>query len=130
MENNKIWYLGYFISFISLVSVFAFKNNEQVYSILMFIFTISMTITTVMVMHNKKMEKDSSYRINVNDERNQKIKNKVNATMTPILLIIMGIVTAICLSLKDYLPAGLLLIGIISYPIISFFINGVYEKRY
>lgn len=76
------------------------------------------------------IEKDTSYRINVSDERNVKIRDKVNATMSYILLILISLVAVICLSIKAYLPAGLLAIFILFYPIITFFINGYYEKKY
>ncbi len=54
-----------------------------------------------MVAHNKRMEKNSLYRITINDERNEKIRDKVNATMTPIFMIIMGLVAIICFSIKE-----------------------------
>lgn len=60
-----------------------------------------MTVSTVMVAHNKRMEKNSLYRITINDERNEKIRDKVNATMTPIFMIIMGLVAIICFSIKE-----------------------------
>lgn len=76
------------------------------------------------------VEKDTSYRINVNDERNVKIKDKVNATMSCVLMILIGLVAVICLAVKAYLPAGILEIFILFYPMITFFINGYYEKKY
>lgn len=130
MNKKKTWYLGYMIGFISLVSMLIFKDNETISRILAFIFTTSVTISTVMKTHNKRMEKDSFYRINVNDERNEKIRDKVNAAMTPILMLIMGLVAVICFSIKEYLPATILTIGVCSYPIISFFVNRHYEKKY
>lgn len=51
-------------------------------------------------MHNKMIEKDESYRININDERNVKIKDKVNAAMSYILMILIGLVAVICLAVK------------------------------
>lgn len=130
MNNKKMWYLGYVIGLISLVSMLIFKDNETISRILPFIFTISVTISTVMLTHYKRMGKDPFYRINVNDERNEKIRDKVNAAMTPILMLIMGLVSVICFSIKEYLPAIILALGVFSYPIISFFVNRHYEKKY
>ena len=76
------------------------------------------------------MKTDSHYRILVQDERNEKIRDKVNARMTSILMVLMGVVAVICLSMKAYLPAGLLVLAVVAYPLLSFFINQYYEKRY
>ena len=130
MKNKKIWFFGYIIGFISLVALFIFKDDEILNRILPFIFTISVTISSVSLGHNRRMEEDPFYRINVNDERNEKIRDKVNATMTPILMLIMGLVAVICFSKNDYLPAGILALGIITFPIITFFVSRHYEKKY
>lgn len=130
MKNKKIWYLGYVIGFMSLVAMFIFEENETLNRIMLFFFTISVTIASVSLGHNKRMEEDPFYRINVNDERNEKIRDKVNATMTPILMLIMGIVAVICFSKNDYLPASILTIGILSFPLITFFVSSHYEKKY
>lgn len=130
MKNKKIWYLGYVIGFISLVFLFIVKDNEILERVLPFIFSASIAISFVMTMHNKKIEEDPSYRISINDERNEKIRDKVNATMTPILILIMGIVAVICFSINAYLPAIVLSLGVLSYPIITFFVSKNYEKKY
>ena len=69
MKNKKIWYLGYVIAFISLLALFIVKDNEILERVLPFIFSVSLSISFVMTMHNKKTEKDPSYRISINDER-------------------------------------------------------------
>ena len=130
VKNKKIWYIGYVIGFISLVALFIFKDDEILNKILPFIFTISVTISSVSLGHNKRMEDDPFYRINVNDERNEKIRDKVNAAMTPILMLIMGLAAVICFSTKAYLPATILAIGILSFPLITFFVSRHYERKY
>ena len=130
MKNKKILYLGYIIGIISLAAMFIFKDNKTLIRILPFIFTTSVTISSVSLGHYKRMEGDSFYRINVNDERNEKIRDKVNAAMTPILMLIMGLVAVICFSINEYLPAIILALGIISFPIITFFVSSYYEKKY
>lgn len=130
MKNNKIWYFGYIVGFLSLILLFTIKSNEIRNILLTLIFAISTSISSVKIMHNKMIEKDESYRINVNDERNVKIKDKVNATMSYILMILIGLVAVICISIKAYLPGGILEIFILFYPMITFFINGYYEKKY
>ena len=130
MKNKKIWYLGYVIAFISLLAMFIFEENDTLSRIMPFIFTTSLTISSVMIMNNKRMENDLDFRINVNDERNERIRDKVNATMTPILMLIMGLVAVICFSINAYLPATILAIGILSFPIITFFVSRHYERKY
>lgn len=130
MKNNKISYLGFVVGFISLLAMLLFKNNETLNRVLPFIFTISVTISTVILGHNKRMKEDSFYRINVNDERNERIRDKVNATMTPVYMLIMALVAVICFSLDEYLPAIILALGVFSFPVITFFVSSYYEKKY
>ena len=130
MKNKKNWYLGYVIAFISLLALFIVKDNKILERVLPFIFSVSLSISFVMTMHNKKMEKDPSYRISINDERNEKIRDKVNATMTPIFMLIMGLVAVICFSINAFLPATILALGVFSYPVITFFVSHHYEKKY
>lgn len=130
MKNKKIWYLGYVIAFISLLALFIVKDNKILERVLPFIFSVSLSISFVMTMHNKKMEKDPSYRISINDERNEKIRDKVNAAVTPVFILIMGIVAVICFSINAVLPAIILVLGVFSYPVITFFVSRYYEKKY
>lgn len=88
MKNNKMWYFGYIVGFLSLILLFTIKGNEIRNILMNLIFAISTSISSVKIMHNKMIKKDTSYRINVNDERNVKIKDKVNATMSYILMIL------------------------------------------
>lgn len=69
MKNKKIWYLGYVIAFISFLALFIVKDNKILEKVLTFIFSVSISISFVMTMHNKKMDKAPSYRISINDER-------------------------------------------------------------
>lgn len=130
MKNKKIWYLGYVIAFISLLALFIVKDNKILERVLPFIFSVSLSISFVMTMHNKKMEKDPSYRISINDERNEKIRDKVNSAVTPVFILIMGIVAVICFSIEAILPAIILALGVFSYPVITFFVSHHYEKKY
>lgn len=130
MKNSKIWYLGYVLGFCSLVLVLALKLNEALKIFLTFIFAMSISVSHVNIMHNKMIKNDKSYKIDVNDERSEKIRDKVNAVMASILLLIIGIVAVICISIKAYLPAVLLIISIVYSPVIMFFITKYYEKKY
>lgn len=130
MKNNKIWYLGYVVGFCSLIAAFVFKFNEVIEIMLTFVFAISASISRVRIMHSKMMEKDINYKINVNDERNEKIKDKVNAAMASILMLLMRIIAIVCLSIQSYLPAALLGISVGCSLLMMFFINKYYEQKY
>ncbi len=50
--------------------------------------------------------------------------------MASILMLLMGMIAVVCISVKAYLPAALLAISVGCSPIIMFFINIYYEKKY
>lgn len=130
MKNNKFWYFGYIIGICSLILVFAFNLNESVEITLTLVAAICVSVSHVRIIHNKMMKEDYDYKISINDERNEKIRDKVNAMMASILMFLMGIIAVICISVKAYLPAVLLGISVGFSPIIMFFISRYYEKKY
>ena len=130
MKNNKFWYFGYIIGICSLILVFAFNLNESVEITLTLVAAICVSVSHVRIIHNKMMKEDYDYKISINDERNEKIRDKVNVMMASILMFLMGIIAVICISVKAYLPAVLLGISVGFSPIIMFFISRYYEKKY
>ncbi|MFM1514534.1 DUF2178 domain-containing protein [Helcococcus ovis] len=130
MKNKKIWYFGFLIGICSLILVFTLNLSEMINAILTFVFGITVSVSYVQIMHHKMMEKDYNYKISVNDERNKKIRDKVNATMASILMLLMGIIAIVCIAVKAYLPAGLLAFSVGGSPLIMFFIDRYYEKKY
>lgn len=130
MKNKKIWYFGFLIGIFSLILVFTLNLSETMNAVLTFVFGITVSVSYVQIMHHKMMEKDYNYKISVNDERNEKIRDKVNATMASILMLLMGIIALVCVAVKVYLPAGLLAFSVGGSPLIMFFIHRYYEKKY
>lgn len=130
MKNKNIWYLGYIIAAISLLLFLILKLNEVAQVILVFVFSITLSVSYIKTTHNRMMEKDQEYRINNNDERLEKIKDKVNAMMCGVLMILMGVISIVCISMEYYIPAMLLGISIIISPLIMYFFNSYYEKKY
>ena len=98
--------------------------------ILTAVFAVSLSVTNVKILHHKMLAKDPDYRISHNDERNEKIRGKVNASMSAILILLMGAVAIVCIATKAYLPAILLAVGLAAYPAISYFVNRYYENKY
>ncbi len=130
MKTNKIWYLGYAIGLCSLILKFTLNMNGAIDVLLTFVFSISVSVSYVQLTHFRLLEKDRDYKISVNDERNEKIRDKVNATMSPILMLLMGIIAVICISVGAYLPAALLTVSLACSPVIMLFISKYYEKKY
>lgn len=128
--KNK-WYFGYIIAAISLILLFTVDTSSALEVVLIIVFAVSLSISYVNINHKKMMENDKDYRISVNDERNEKIKDKVNSTMSAILMAMMGVIAIISIATRNYIPPGILLfVCILISPIIMHFINSYYEKLY
>ena len=128
--TNKIWYLGYVIGLCSLILALTLNLNEAIKVLLIFVFAISVSVSYVQLTHHRLLAKDRDYKISMNDERNEKIRDKVNATMSPILMLLMGIIAVICISVGAYLPATLLTVSLACSPVIMLFISKYYERKY
>ena len=130
MKINKLWYLGYLVGICSLLAVFTLNLNEAVRVLFIFIFAISISVSYVQLTHHRLLAKDRDYKISVNDERNERIRDKVNATMSSILMLLMGIISVVCIAVEAYIPATLLAVSVGCSPIIMLFISKYYEQKY
>ena len=130
MKTNKIWYLGYVIGLCSLILKFTLNMNGAIEVLLIFVFAISLSVSHVQLTHHRLLEKDRDYKISVNDERNEKIRDKVNATMASVLMLLMGIIAVVCIAVQAYLPAALLAISLGCSPGLMIFISKYYENKY
>ena len=130
MKMNKLWYLGYLVGICSLLAVVTLNLNEVVRVFLIFVFAISVSVSYVQLTHHRLLAKERDYKISVNDERNEKIRDKVNATMTSVLMLLMGIIAVVCIAVGAYIPAALLAVSVGCSPIIMLFINKYYEQKY
>ena len=130
MKTNKIWYLGYVIGLCSLILALTLNLNEAIKVLLIFVFAISVSVSYVQLTHLRLLAKDRDYKISMNDERNEKIRDKVNATMASVLMLLMGIIAVVCIAVQAYLPAALLAISLGCSPVLMFFISKYYENKY
>ena len=130
MKTNKIWYLGYVIGLCSLILKFTLNMNGAIEVLLTFVFAISVSVSYVQLTHHRLLAKDRDYKISMNDERNEKIRDKVNATMASVLMLLMGIIAVVCIAVQAYLPAALLAISLGCSPVLMFFISKYYENKY
>ena len=130
MKINKLWYLGYLVGICSLLAVVTLNLNEVIRVFLIFVFAISVSVSYVQLTHHRLLAKDRDYKISVNDERNEKIRDKVNTTMTSVLMLLMGIIAVVCIAVGAYIPAALLAVSVGCSPIIMLFISKYYERKY
>ncbi|WP_298729184.1 DUF2178 domain-containing protein [uncultured Granulicatella sp.] len=130
MKTNKLWYLGYLVGICSLLAVFTLNLNELVRVLLSFVFSISVSVSFVQLAHYRLLEKDRDYKISMNDERNEKIRDKVDATMASVLMLLMGVIAVVCIAIQAYVPAALLAISLGSSPILMMMMNKYYEGKY
>ena len=130
MKTNKLWYLGYLVGICSLLAIFTLNLNEAVRVLLIFAFAISVSVSYVQMTHHKLLETNRDYKISVNDERNEIIRDKVNATMSSILMLLMEIIAVVCIAVGAYIPATLLAVSVGCSPIIMLFIRKFYEQKY
>ena len=130
MKTNKLWYLGYVIGLCSLILSWTLNLNGAIKVLLTFVFAISVSVSYVQLTHLRLLAKDRDYKISMNDERNEKIRDKVNATMASVLMLLMGMIAVVCISLHAYVPAALLAISLGSSPILMIMINKYYEGKY
>ena len=130
MKTNKIWYLGYVIGLCSLILKFTLNMNGAIDVLLTFVFSISVSVSYVQLTHLRLLAKDRDYKISMNDERNEKIRDKVNATMASVLMLLIGIIAVICIEVEAYLPATLLTVSLACSPVIMLFISKYYERKY
>lgn len=130
MKNKKLWRLGYLVSFIALIVAFAFGGNRTIEIVSIFIFGVSLSVTYVQTTHYKMMKKDKDYRISVTDERAEKIRDKVNATMCAALMFMNLIIAVVSLIVKENISAILLVAITAISPLLMALFNRYFEKKY
>lgn len=130
MKNNKIWYLGYLISLVLLIIIFTLDLNRSTQTAVTILFSFVLAITHVNIIHNKMIAKDKEYNILSKDERNEMIRDKVNAMNSVVLISFIGIITVVFIVYEWYIPAIITGSMIIMDPIIMIFISRFFEKRY
>ncbi|ACG62452.1 hypothetical protein Sez_1100 [Streptococcus equi subsp. zooepidemicus MGCS10565] len=76
------------------------------------------------------MVKDKDYRINITDERAEKIRDKVNATMCAVLMFMNSIIALVSLTLRETISAILLVTVTAISPLLMILLNRYFEKKY
>ena len=123
MKNNKVWYIGYLISVVSFIISFAGNHRKSAFIALVI-------LTHIMVVHNKMLLKNEEYKIAVNDERTEKIKDKIGTTTSYIMMMFIVISAVVFLYLEYYVPAIFMIFIIFLIPIIMLVLGMIYEKKF
>lgn len=127
--KNKLWYIGYTISFI-LVLIVLFTDFPEMADIgLLILLCIIFSISHTQLLHNRMMKNDIDYKVNVMDERNISIKEKSGNITNMITTVLLGIATIIFISFNYLIPAIITGAIIAIQPIILMIISNRIEKK-
>ena len=130
MKNNKVWYIGYLISVVSLIISFAGNHRKSAFIALVIFAAVTFCVTHIMVVHNKMLLKNEEYKIAVNDERTEKIKDKIGTTTSYIMMMFIVRSAVVFLYLEYYVPAIFMIFIIFLIPIIMLVLGMIYEKKF
>lgn len=130
MKNKyQIWYIGYIISLVLILIVLLADCSKAVDIGLAILFSVVFSVSHVQVLHNKMLKNDSDYKINVMDERNIAIKEKVGNITNMITLALLGITTVIFILLDYLVPAIITGVIVVAQPIILIIASSIIEKK-
>lgn len=129
MKENKFCYLGILFGLVMLVISFVLRENKPLQTVLIMGFSSITSISVANLYHNKLLKTDKFYKINMEDERNVRIKEKVGNEVLKIYMYLLGIITVIFIAYDYYIPAiftgGLLVFA----PIFLIIASNYFEKR-
>lgn len=127
--KNKLWYIGYTISFI-LVLIVLFTDFPEMADIgLLILLCIIFSISHTQLLHNRMMKNDIDYKVNVMDERNISIKEKSGNITNMITMVLLSIATVIFISFDYLIPAIITGVIIAVQPIILIIVSNMIEKK-
>lgn len=127
--KKNIWYLGYVVSIILVIILFVLELSKPIQILVTMSFTCIFSITFIMTTHNSRIIKDKKYSAEYNDERNTFIREKTNATMAPIFILLFGIQAIYAIAYDLYKIAIFNGLVVILSPILMIIISKYYEKK-
>lgn len=130
MKNKrKIWYIGYVISFLLIIIVFFTDFPKMVDIALLILYSLIFSVSRVQILHNKMLETDRDYKIDMMDERSIMIKDKVGSITNIFNTVLFGFVTVIFIALDYLIPAIITGVILLIQPIILIGISIMIEKK-
>lgn len=82
-----------------------------------------------MTLIDNKIKKDKKFGVEYNDERNVVIRNKTNAMMSPILLLLFGFQAIYAIAYDLHLIAIFDCVVVVLSPIVMMIISKYYERK-
>lgn len=92
-------------------------------------FTCVFSVTHTQLLHRRMLHTDSSYRINVLDERNIAIKEKAGNITNMITLMLLGIAMLIFITLNYMVSAIIVGVIILIQPLVLIIASSIIEKK-
>lgn len=127
--KSKFWYSGYIISIMLILIIFFTDFSKMVDIGLLILMSMFFSISHTQLLHNKLMENDKDYKVNVMDERNILIKEKAGNITNMIIMLLLGIAVVIFICFDYLIPAIITGAIAVIQPIILIIVNNTIEKR-
>lgn len=130
MKNKKIiWYGGYIAAALVILIIVVTDLPEVADAGLAILFAVLFSASHVSLWHDKMMEKDKDYRIEVMDERNIAIKEKAGNITNMINMTLLGIIT-VAFIFMDYIIPAIFTGGMAAVqPVILILVSNSIEKN-
>ena len=127
--KEKYWYFGYVVALL-LILLIAFTDFPSGADMaLAILFTCVFSVTHTQLLHRRMLHTDSSYRINVLDERNIAIKEKAGNITNMITLMLLGIAMLIFITLNYMVSAIIVGVIILIQPLVLIIASSIIEKK-
>lgn len=127
--KEKFWYFGYVVGLL-LILLIAFTDFPSGADMaLAILFTCVFSVTHTQLLHRRMLHTDSSYRINVLDERNIAIKEKAGNNTNMITLMLLGIAMLIFITLNYMVSAIIVGVIILIQPLVLIIASSIIEKK-
>ena len=127
--KEKFWYFGYVVALL-LILLIAFTDFPSGADMaLAILFTCVFSVTHTQLLHRRMLHTDSSYRINVLDERNIAIKEKAGNNTNMITLMLLGIAMLIFITLNYMVSAIIVGVIILIQPFVLIIASSIIEKK-
>ena len=130
MKNKKIiWYGGYVAAAHVILIIAVTDLPEAADAGLAILFAILFSVSHVTLWHDKMMEKDRDYRIEVMDERNIAIKEKAGNVTNMINLTLLGVITVTFILMDYIIPAIFTGVLVAVQPVILILVSNSIGKK-
>lgn len=130
MKNKKIiWYGGYVAAALVILIIAVMDLPEAADAGLAILFAILFSVSHVTLWHDKMMEKDRDYRIEVMDERNIAIKEKAGNVTNMINLTLLGVITVTFILMDYIIPAIFTGVLVAVQPVILILVSNSIGKK-